>query len=440
MGNCQCRPREGGENLKGFLGRKFHKISGKRKIDDLVTVAIHDDEEKTGIKRGVVETGKADEVDDHLVDMALVDLECETVSEDELCPDSDGRSSSNQEQLDKYQMYDDLNEKTEDDCQEKPSRQDVFEHKEENDNIRVLQQQLQQVQNQLANLQRGASSSRQSVSARINQDERCSARSFQSQQPDEIKGTSAVPRCEIFSPIETVSHRTPQSTFLHAQCDTRDRLDKQYKDDHTDNVSAAGKKDATSTRMTRIKSNDKGDARGKDDGLAQKHGRRSKMQGMITEGLRSRTDVNIARNKDVMTKKESTQNNKTVKETNTVIDKARISAKIAALQKRDHALPRPDKGIVWPETMDDLSKVDKAYYVEQFLRSELFRQRCLRKYQGSNKWMNGLTPFHLWVLENEDTAEIEAVLHPLPKRQNNAQAKVRCWRGKTPPPLPPKSQ
>ena len=62
-------------------------------------------------------------------------------------------------------------------------------------------------------------------------------------------------------------------------------------------------------------------------------------------------------------------------------------------------LPRPDKGIVYPKAMANLSNVDKAYYVEHFMRSEVFRQRCLRKYQASKTWMNGLSPFQLWVLE-----------------------------------------
>lgn len=41
MGNSHCRPREGGENLREYLARKFRSIAGKRKIDDLVTIAIH---------------------------------------------------------------------------------------------------------------------------------------------------------------------------------------------------------------------------------------------------------------------------------------------------------------------------------------------------------------------------------------------------------------
>ncbi|XP_060554285.1 uncharacterized protein LOC132715308 [Ruditapes philippinarum] len=167
-----------------------------------------------------------------------------------------------------------------------------------------------------------------------------------------------------------------------------------------------------------------------DDKIAKNEGRRNKVKGMITEGLRTRSDVNHTRTKAKKPLKP--------KEELTVEDETKIAAKIAKLQKRDPALPRPDKGIVYPKTMNNLSDVDKAYYVEQFLRSEVFRQRCLRKYQGSTTWMNGLSPFQLWVLENEGTADIENVLHPLAKRQNNAQAKVRCWRGNTPPP-PPKS-
>lgn len=60
---------------------------------------------------------------------------------------------------------------------------------------------------------------------------------------------------------------------------------------------------------------------------------------------------------------------------------------------------RPDKGIVWPTDLEGLSRLNKAYFVEQFLRTELFKQRCKRKEKGGTVWMNGLSKFQLWVIE-----------------------------------------
>ncbi|XP_060555788.1 uncharacterized protein LOC132716512 isoform X2 [Ruditapes philippinarum] len=453
MGNSHCRPREGGENLREYLSRKFRAIAGKRKIDDLVTIAIENERAESKVAGGQNEL--------HLNLEDIEDYETDSDDSEYSASERNPDNASAGKPIDE----DKLEKKNEVIIHDPPSRQEVSQYKEDNDYIRVLQEQLKQVQSELANLHRGKFDKRQTEVFDREQDGIYSSHSFPSPQVDESKATNDELRCETAGPtdIEIVSHRSQRNTSLHAQGDVTDRSDKPAVNISTaaddsktasdvkmivaeDRMTAADVNN-TAADVSKIVADDRmtaadvkktaadvskiatdGRMTAADDKKANNEGRRNKVKGMITEGLRTRSDVNHTRTKAKKPLKP--------KEEVTVEDETKIAEKIAKLQKRDPALPRPDKGIVYPKTMNNLSDVDKAYYVEQFLRSEVFRQRCLRKYQKSTTWMNGLSPFQLWVLENEGTVDIENVLHPLAKRQNNAQAKVRCWRGNTPPPQP----
>lgn len=133
-------------------------------------------------------------------------------------------------------------------------------------------------------------------------------------------------------------------------------------------------------------------------------------------------DTDKRKSKKVGQDKQSTHNDEWTRDSNPRFEDI-------ALKKQSYAdNVGPDRGIIWPRTMNELNRQYKAYFVEQFLKSQLFRQRFAWKHQGSNTWMKGLSPFQLWVLEHEGTPDIKSILRPVPKRENRVKARVNCWR------------
>ncbi|WAR01972.1 hypothetical protein MAR_008530 [Mya arenaria] len=108
---------------------------------------------------------------------------------------------------------------------------------------------------------------------------------------------------------------------------------------------------------------------------------------------------------------------------------AKTKTGTSVLELLKKAKPRrcPDKGIRWPSVTDGLSRETLAYYVENFLCSQLFKTRASRMVTGSSTWMNGLSQFQIWVIEHDNTVELDHLLRPIKSRKTNAKAKVNCW-------------